>query len=199
MKKWLLATQNPGKLQEFSQALEHLGIEFISLNAVGFDDSIAETGETFVENALIKARFAAKKYNMPALADDSGLEIDALGGAPGVYSARYAGEHASDDKNIDKVLMALEGVAEEKRGARFVCVLALVLPDGRAHTVRGEARGRITTARVGTDGFGYDPIFFVPALNRTMAQLTFDEKNAISHRGKALAALATLLKDVEID
>lgn len=147
---------------------------------------VAEDGVTYRDNALKKAWSAAKFTGKPALADDTGLEVDALGGQPGLYAARFAGEGCSFQDNIRKLLHLLEGVPSEHRGARFVCVIALVSPEGREQVVEGELRGRITESQAGSGGFGYDPVFYVPEAGKTLAELTADEKNRISHRRRAL-------------
>ena len=157
---------------------------------------VVEDGATYRENALKKARSAAKFTGIPALADDTGLEVDELGGQPGLYSARFAGEGCTFQDNIRKLLHVMEGVPSERRGARFVCVIALVAPDGREQVVEGELRGRITDRQTGGGGFGYDPVFYVPEVGRSLAELTADEKNRISHRGRALAkARAVILAE----
>ncbi len=147
---------------------------------------VVEDGATYRENALKKARSAATFTGKPALADDTGLEVDALGGQPGLYAARFAGEGCTFQENILKLLQLLDGVPSERRGARFVSVIALVEPNGREQVVEGELRGRITESQAGVGGFGYDPVFYVPDLGKTLAELTADEKNRVSHRGRAL-------------
>ena len=188
MKQLILATKNPGKIREFKLMMGKYNIEIRSLLDLDELDDIEETGITFEENALIKARAIAMKYKMTVVADDSGLEIDALNGAPGVYSARYAG-NGDDDANMDKVLAELEDVPPNERGARFVCVLAVVDKDGHETVVRGTCEGEILRHKQGINGFGYDPIFYLPDHQCTMAQLSKDEKNKISHRGVALKKL----------
>ena len=157
-------------------------------------DDIVEDGKTFEANALIKARAIANQFNQMVLADDSGLEVDALDGRPGVYSARYAGEGRNDEDNILKVLHELEGVPTDERGARFVCALAIVTPQGDEVVVRGTCEGRILTECLGTEGFGYDPIFCLPHLSKTMAQLPKSEKNVLSHRADAFVKLQPYLE-----
>lgn len=195
--KIVMASSNAGKLREIASILGDLGITVVpqsDFNVVDAD----ETGSTFVENALIKARHAAKATGLPAIADDSGLAVDALDGRPGVYSARYAGADADDEKNIDKLLAELDGVADARRGAAFHCAACLVLPDEPAAIIaEGEWRGRILRARRGDGGFGYDPVFFDPELGCSSAQLSADEKNARSHRGQALRKLAHKLGELE--
>jgi XTP/dITP diphosphohydrolase len=189
MKQILIATKNVGKINEFKQLMARYGIEVLSLRDINDAIEIEEIGSTFEENALIKAREIATQYQTMTLADDSGLEIDALEGRPGVFSARYAGDVRCDDANMDKVLCQMKDVSDDQRQARFVCVLAMVNPKGKEIVVRGECEGLILNQQRGTDGFGYDPIFYLPKLGKTMAQLSKDEKNAISHRGKAFKML----------
>ena len=197
MKKVVIATKNKGKAKDFEALFQPLGFEVVTMFDVAPDMEIEETGTTFEENAVLKAETLAKELNMIVIADDSGLAVDALGGAPGVYSARYAGDH-DDEANIVKVLENLAGVPEEKRTARFMCALAIAGPEMDTTTVFGTCEGIILEEKRGTNGFGYDPIFFIPELNRAMAQLTPEEKGAISHRGNAIRKLAealpTLLK-----
>lgn len=188
MKKVVIATKNKGKVQDFKAIFQPLGYEVVSMLDVAPNLEIEETGKTFEENARLKAEALAEKLNMVVIADDSGLEVDALGGEPGVFSARYAGDH-DDEANIQKVLKKLENVPEDKRGARFVCVLAIAGPNMETHTVKGTCEGIITTEKRGSNGFGYDPIFYVPEINRTMAELSAEEKGAISHRGNAIKKL----------
>ncbi|NMM40989.1 XTP/dITP diphosphatase [Pseudoalteromonas arctica] len=194
MKKTLvLATGNPGKVNELAQMLNPLEISVVPQSDFNVPE-VAETGTTFVENAIIKARHAAKITGLPAIADDSGLEVDALNGAPGVYSARYAGEHASDQDNINKLLKELGD--NPIRTARFWCVLVLMrhADDPTPLICSASWEGQITQNQDGQGGFGYDPIFYVPTLQCTSAQLTKEQKNAISHRGQALQNLLTELK-----
>lgn len=191
--EWVIATNNKGKLAEFARILEALGLRAVSQREAGVCLEVEETGKTFEENAYLKAAAAAKASGRPAVADDSGLEVDALDGAPGVYTARYAGEHATDGQNIDKLLAALGDLPANRRGARFVSAICCFLPDGRSFTVRGECEGRIGFARAGEGGFGYDPVFFVG--DRSFAQLSAAEKDACSHRGKALRAFAVRLRE----
>jgi XTP/dITP diphosphohydrolase len=191
--KVVLATRNTGKAKEIGRILEGSGVEIISLEGFPGVELPPETGKTMKENALIKARAVAKVTGLPALADDSGLEVDFLGGAPGVYSARYSGEKATDEENWKKLLMELEGAPADKRSARFRCALALVGLDESEHLFEGVFEGVIAQAPRGTNGFGYDPVFFVPEEGRTAAELAPDEKNRISHRARALEALKTYL------
>ena len=197
MKQVVIATKNKGKAKDFEALFQPLGFEVVTMFDVAPDMEIEETGTTFEENAVLKAETLAKELNMIVIADDSGLAVDALDGAPGVYSARYAGDH-DDEANIVKVLENLAGVPEEKRTARFMCALAIAGPKMDTTTVFGTCEGIILQEKRGTNGFGYDPIFFVPELGRAMAELTPEEKGAISHRGNAIRKLAqalpTLLK-----
>lgn len=189
-----MASGNAGKLREISALLKGLGIEVVAQSDLGVAD-VDETGATFSENSLLKARHAAAETGLAAIADDSGLIVDALDGAPGVYSARYAGPDASDDQNITKLLAALGGTTEQHRGAAFHCVASFVLPDGSPPLLaEGVWRGSILMARQGDGGFGYDPIFLDPESGRSSAELTNAEKNARSHRGKALRMLITLIE-----
>lgn len=188
-----MASSNAGKLREITRILGDLDIEVVPQSAFDVTDA-AETGSTFVENALIKARHAAAATGLPAIADDSGLAVDALGGRPGVYSARYAGPDATDSANNQRLLEELEGVPDEERGAAFHCVACYVEPDGGEPVIaEGEWRGRILHAQQGEGGFGYDPLFFVLETGCSSAELSPEEKNARSHRGKALKELARLL------
>jgi len=197
MKQVVIATKNKGKAKDFEALFTPLGFEVVTMFDVAPDMEIEETGTTFEENAVLKAETLAKALNMIVIADDSGLVVDALDGAPGVYSARYAGDH-DDEANIVKVLENLAGVPEEKRTARFMCALAIEGPEMNTTTVFGTCEGIILEEKRGTNGFGYDPIFFVPEKDRAMAELTPEEKGAISHRGNAIRKLAdalpTLLK-----
>jgi XTP/dITP diphosphohydrolase len=192
----VLASSNVGKLRELAALLSPLGHELVPQSALGFDTP-RETGATFTENALLKARHAARLSRRPALADDSGIEVDALGGRPGVYSARYAGEFATDEQNLEKLLAELRGIEAERRTARYHCVMAMVraADDPEPLIAHGAWEGRILTAPRGTGGFGYDPIFLPEGLDMTAAELGAAEKNARSHRGKALQALAARLRE----
>ena len=185
MTELVLASGNKGKLAEFQRLLEGLDVQIHSMKEYPEIGEIVEDGSTFAENALIKARAVCKATGKPAMADDSGLAVDALNGAPGIYSARFAGEQRSDADNNAKVLQLLEGVEDSKRTARFFCVIAIVLPDGREYTVEGTCEGTILHALQGEGGFGYDPLFYVESLDKTFAELTMEEKNHISHRGHA--------------
>jgi XTP/dITP diphosphohydrolase len=191
----VLATRNAGKIAELARILGPA--EFVILGLDAFPDvaEVEETGATFTENALRKARAAAKATGLPAIADDSGLEVDALGGEPGVRSARYTGEPRSDARNNEKLLAALAGVPEEKRTAAFRCVASAALPDGRAVCAEGHWAGRIGFAPRGAGGFGYDPLFIDPETGRTAAELAPPEKDARGHRGMAFRALLARLPD----
>ncbi|WP_405602308.1 MULTISPECIES: RdgB/HAM1 family non-canonical purine NTP pyrophosphatase [unclassified Pseudoalteromonas] len=192
-KTLVLATGNPGKVNELANMLRPLEINVVPQSDFNVGD-VAETGTTFIENAIIKARHAAKITGMPAIADDSGLEVDGLNGAPGVYSARFAGAQASDQDNIDKLLIDLGD--NPVRSARFWCVLVLMrhASDPTPLVCSASWEGEITLTQNGNGGFGYDPVFFVPTLNCTSAELTKEQKNAVSHRGQALQKLLLELK-----
>lgn len=185
MAKILLATGNPHKARELSAMLSGCDVEVLTLKDVGFTGEIAEDGKTFEENAEIKAR-AAASLGYIGVGDDSGLCVDFLGGAPGVYSARYAGEPCDNAKNNEKLLFEMAGVPEEKRGAKFVCVICCVFPDGRKIISRGECSGRILTSYAGCGGFGYDPLFFCTERGKSYAEMTEEEKNSVSHRARAM-------------
>lgn len=192
--KIVLATGNPGKVREIRRILGELGVEVVPQTELGVGDA-DETGSSFVENALIKARHASTMTGLPAIADDSGLVVDALDGRPGVYSARYSGAGATDESNIDKLLQELAGVPDEKRTAAFHCCAVYVSADDSTSLVaEGRWPGRILAERRGTGGFGYDPVFYDPDCGRTAAELGPELKNALSHRGKALTALAGMLR-----
>jgi len=194
----VLATRNPGKIKEIRETLSGLGLAFRTLSDFPDISEIHEDGTTFQENAKKKALTVARATGLPALADDSGLEVDALGGAPGVRSARFAGEGADDLSNNRKLLDLLRDVPPERRTARFRCALALAFPDGRVYTVEGTCEGRIVEDPAGEGGFGYDPLFLVLEEGRTFAQMTREEKNRISHRGRALSKLRELLSQIVI-
>ncbi|WP_404444203.1 XTP/dITP diphosphatase [Sutcliffiella horikoshii] len=189
MTEIIIATNNPGKVKDFEVIFEPKGFKVKSLADFPEIPDVEETGTTFEENALLKAEVVSAHLGKMVLADDSGLEVDALNGEPGVYSARYAGMDKDDQKNIQKVLHGLEGIADEKRTARFVCVLAVVDPEGEKFTVRGTCEGIIAGEPIGENGFGYDPIFYVQEKQKTMAQLSKEEKSEISHRGNAIKEL----------
>lgn len=182
--KMVLASKNPHKLTELSAILSQLGVEVVLESDVGVDVDVEETGETFEENASLKAHTVMKATGLPAIADDSGLCVTALGGGPGIYSARYGGEGLKDADRYNLVLDGLRG--ELDRSAKFVSCICCVFPNGDTVTARGECPGVITYSPLGEDGFGYDPIFMVPEKKMTFAQMTAEEKNAISHRGRAL-------------
>jgi XTP/dITP diphosphohydrolase len=193
--KIVFASGNRGKLREVSRLLGAAGVEVVPQSEFGVA-AVPETGATFLENSFIKSRHAAAATGLPAIADDSGLAVDALDGAPGVYSARYSGTDATDATNIDKLLAALEGIAESERTAAFLCVATFVDPEtGDELSAEGRWAGRILTARRGDGGFGYDPVFFDPAAGKSAAEFAADEKNLASHRGKALRTLVAALGD----
>jgi XTP/dITP diphosphohydrolase len=193
--KLVLASSNHGKLEELRGLLADSGIELIAQSDLGVTDA-DETATTFVENALIKARHASQLTGLPALADDSGICVDALHGAPGLYSARYAGEHGNAGRNIDKLLDAMKDVPDEQRSAHFYCVLVLLqhANDPQPLIVEGQWHGRILHARRGDGGHGYDPVFFDPQHGQSAAEMPLDLKNRLSHRGKALATLRQRLQ-----
>ncbi|NLY78482.1 MAG: XTP/dITP diphosphatase [Lysinibacillus sp.] len=197
MKQVVIATKNKGKAKDFEAIFSPLGYEVVTMLDVAPEMEIDETGSTFEENAVLKAETLSKALGKIVIADDSGLEIDVLGGEPGVYSARYAGDH-DDEANIEKVLEKLQGVPEENRTARFVCAIAISGPEFETKTVFGMCEGVILTEKRGSNGFGYDPIFYVPELGRTMAELTAEEKGAISHRGNAIRKLTKELENLLI-
>lgn len=191
MKEIVIATRNKGKLREFSDLLSKFVERIISIDEISPGIEIKEIGATFKENALLKAREVFRATHLPTLADDSGLEVEGLGGLPGVISARYAGYGASDRANIEKLLRELKGVKDRK--ARFVCCLAFICPDGKEITIEGYCSGIIAEKPAGRGGFGYDPVFYLPDMKRTMAQLSPSEKNRVSHRAKASRALLMYL------
>ena len=192
--KIVLASGNKGKVAELSQMLAPFQLQVVPQTELGVSDA-DETGLTFIENALIKARHAALVTGLPAIADDSGLAVDVLGDAPGIYSARYAGEAASDSDNIDKLLAAMQRVPPEQRGAQFHCVLVYLrhAEDPIPLVCHGVWRGQISLSRCGSNGFGYDPVFFIPEENCTSAELSSERKQQLSHRGQALSQLIQLL------
>lgn len=194
MARVVLASGNPGKLREFADLLADRGFELARQSDFGIEPP-PETGETFLDNALIKARNAAGRAGLPAIADDSGIEVDALDGAPGVYSARYAGEGASDAANLEKLLAALRGVPDSRRGARYRCVIVYVRQADDPQPLIGEGtwEGSIIDARRGLNGFGYDPSFVPAGEIRTAAEMTAAEKHAVSHRGQAMRAFLAQL------
>lgn len=191
MERIVLATSNKGKIKEFIRAFSHRHLECVPVNDICSVLEPEETGQTFMDNALLKARYYSEQIGLPCLADDSGLTVEALGGAPGVYSARYAGHHGDDEANNEKLIAALQGV--ENRKAHYICALALVYPDGHSITAEGSCSGFIQDEAKGENGFGYDPYFFVPQFGKTMAELDVDTKETISHRGKALQELVKQL------
>jgi len=192
--KLLIATNNPGKLREYRELLAGLPVELTTPAQEGLHLEVNESGQSFVENALLKARAFARASGLPTLADDSGLEVDALGGAPGICSARYAGPGASDADRYRRLLRELEGVPWEQRTARFRCVIALVTPDGQVHTAEGVCEGVIAYEPRGEHGFGYDPVFYLPEYGCTLAQLPPEEKNRISHRGRAAQRIRPVIQ-----
>ena len=189
MEKLIFATGNEGKMREIREILGRDGLTILSQKEAGIQTNAEENGTTFEENALIKARAVAEQTDALVLADDSGLEIDYLGGEPGVYSARYLGEDTSYTIKNNNLIERLAGVPDEKRTARFVSAITAVLPGGEELTTRATIEGRIGYEEKGENGFGYDPIFYVPEFHKTTAELTGEEKNAVSHRGKALRAM----------
>jgi len=181
----VLATRNAGKVKEFQQLLKDFPVEIKNLNDFGPIPEVEEDGETFDDNAYKKASFTAKVLGLPAIADDSGLVVDALDGAPGVLSARYAGDKATDQENIEKLLRAMQ--QQNNRKAAFECVISIAVPSGPALTYEGRCEGEITLEPRGNSGFGYDPVFLYPQYGKTFAEIPGEEKNKVSHRGKALA------------
>lgn len=197
MQRLVLATGNPGKRREMAPLLAPLGLEIVTQGELEIAGA-EETGLSFVENALLKARHAARESGLPAIADDSGLAVDALNGAPGIYSARYAGADADDAANNRKLLAALEGLPEERRTARYHCLLVYLrhAEDPVPVIAEGHWEGRIAAAPQGSGGFGYDPLFYLPELGCTAAELPAEEKNRRSHRGRALSALIAQLREL---
>ncbi|MDY6794664.1 MAG: XTP/dITP diphosphatase [Actinomycetota bacterium] len=193
-KRLVLATRNAGKIKELRDLLRDMPVDILTHRDLDGWPDMEETGDTFEENAAIKAETMAAWSGFPALADDSGLEVEALGGAPGVISARYSGSEGGDAANIAHLLWELEGIPQGKRGARFACVLTLAYPPEASLEVRDICEGDIMQEPRGEGGFGYDPVFLPRGMSRTMAELTREEKNAISHRGKALRRLRALLE-----
>lgn len=189
----LIATHNRGKLAEYAELLRELPVELVSLDDLGIAFEVEETGATFCENALLKARAYAEASGLVTVADDSGLEVDALEGAPGVFSARYAGAEATDQQRYERLLEELADVPKPQRKARFRCVIAVAWPDGRRAFTEGAIEGEIACAPRGEHGFGYDPVFYLPRQRRTMAELPPEAKNRISHRAVAARALVDLL------
>jgi XTP/dITP diphosphohydrolase len=195
VKEIVVATKNPGKLREIKESLKGMEVQILSLTDLPHLPPVEEDGSTFLENALKKARTVARHTGRLTIADDSGLEVDYLKGDPGVHSARFAGEDASDADNNRKLLQCLEGIPSSQRGATFRCVIAVVDPQGKETWVEGKCRGMIGEQTQGTQGFGYDPLFIIPESGKILAELPLEEKNRISHRGKALAALQRVLGD----
>jgi XTP/dITP diphosphohydrolase len=194
MPKLLLATNNKGKAREYRSLLEGVPFELVTPAEVGIDTEVAEVGGSFEENARLKATALAAESGLLSLADDSGLEVDALGGEPGTLSARYAGENASDSDRVNYLLSKMRDVPEGKRQARFRCVIAIATSQGEVELCSGECDGVIAFEPRGTRGFGYDPIFYLPELGKTMAELPLEIKNKISHRGRAAAKAREVLK-----
>ena len=192
----LVATRNPGKAREFRQLLNGIPFDVTSLEQAGIATEVEETGSTFEENACIKARAYASLSDLLTLADDSGLEVDALGGGPGVRSARYGGPDVSDEGRVELLLENLKDVPWEDRGGRFRCVIAIAWPSGEVRTVTGVVEGVIQNEPKGTNGFGYDPVFYLPHLDRTTAELSLEEKNGLSHRAQAARKAMELLKAI---
>ncbi|WP_342432505.1 XTP/dITP diphosphatase [Neobacillus sp. FSL H8-0543] len=196
MKEVIIATKNPGKAREFEHIFTPRGVSVRTLLDFPEIEDVEETGSTFEENAMLKAEAVSKQLNKMVIGDDSGLMVDALEGRPGIYSARYAGEQKDDQQNLEKVLFELAGIPEENRSARFYCALAVAIPNQETITVSGTCEGRILEEPRGVNGFGYDPIFFVPDKGVAMAELTGDEKNVISHRANALKKLDVILDTI---
>ena len=194
MDKIIFATGNAGKMKEVREILKDLNVEVLSMKEAGIQADVEENGKTFQENAVIKAREIMKISGEVVLADDSGLEIDYLNKEPGIYSARYMGEDTSYRIKNGNLIERLQGVPDEKRTARFVCAIAAAFPDGSVETTEGTIEGRIGYEEKGENGFGYDPIFYVPEFGCTTAELTGEQKNQISHRGKALEAMKEILR-----
>lgn len=196
MRRIIFATGNEGKMKEIRKILADLDVEILSMKEAGIHIDIVENGNTFGENARIKAKEIASRCNEIVLADDSGLVIDYLNGEPGIYSARYLGEDTSYRVKNNDLIHRLENAEGHNRTARFVCAIATVFPDGSSFTTEGVIEGRIAYEERGSNGFGYDPIFYVPEYDRTTAELTDEEKNEISHRGKALTAMKEYLRNI---
>lgn len=195
MKKIILASNNKGKIAEVKEILKDMNVEVISMKEAGLDVDIEENGSTFEENALIKAEAIMKMTGEITIADDSGLEVDYLNKEPGIYSARYMGHDTSYDIKNNAIIQRLDGVKGTDRSARFVCAMAVVFPDGKNIIARGTIEGLIADKPMGENGFGYDPIMYLPEYQKTSAQLSSEEKNKISHRGKALEKLKTQLQE----
>lgn len=189
MNRLVVATHNKGKIREFKAAFSALGLDVVGVGELVTVPEPKEDGQTFLDNARIKAQYYMKATGLPCLADDSGLAVDVLGGAPGVHSARYAGDDCDDEANNKKLIKELQHVPFEKRTAHYVCELVLMYPDGREYTAQGRCSGLIQDTPVGDGGFGYDPYFYLPDVKQTMAEISLEEKNKRSHRGLALKAL----------
>ena len=198
MPKLLLATSNPGKIREYHFLLDGPGYKITTLAEEGITKVVTESGNNYEQNARLKAITYAKLSQLTALADDSGLEVDALNGEPGVKSARFAGEAATDADRVDLLLARLNGVPRERRTARFKCVIAIATPEGQCEICRGECRGMIALEAKGENGFGYDPIFFLPEIGKTMAELPLATKNKISHRARASQKARQVLQQLHI-
>ncbi|QEV18297.1 RdgB/HAM1 family non-canonical purine NTP pyrophosphatase [Streptomyces alboniger] len=198
MTRLILATRNTGKITELRAILADAGLTHDLVGADAYPEipDVRETGVTFAENALLKAHALARATGLPAVADDSGLCVDVLGGAPGILSARWSGRHGDDRANLDLLLAQLSDISPEHRGAHFACAAALALPDGTERVVEGRLRGTLRTAPAGSGGFGYDPILQPEGETRTCAELTADEKNAISHRGEAFRGLVPVVREL---
>lgn len=202
MKKFILASNNEHKVKEIKEILKDFNLDILSLNEAGINIEVDEDGKTFEENSFKKANeikdylISKGESDFIVMADDSGIEVDYLDGAPGIYSARYAGEHGDDSKNNEKLLEALKGVKEEERKANFICVIVAITDKGEKIVAEGKSYGLILEALSGSEGFGYDPLFFVPEYKKTFAEMTSDEKNSVSHRGRALEKLKSRLKEV---
>lgn len=197
MDKIVFATTNEGKVKEIKEILEGFPVEVVSMKEMNITTDVEENGTTFEENSLIKAREISKLTGLPALADDSGLEVDYLNGEPGIYSARYLGRDTDYNYKNNYIIDRLKEAEDKERSARFICVISLVLPDGREFVKKGVMEGRIGYEIKGENGFGYDPIFYLPEYGKTSAELSSDEKNKISHRGKALRAMKELIAEID--
>ena len=197
--KLVLASKNPHKLVEIRQITDKFGIELVLQSELGIDIDVEENGTTFEENSFIKANAVMQATGLPALADDSGICVDALGGAPGIYSARYGFDESLDDwGRLELLLKNTEQVPDGQRQAKFVCVITMVMPDGRTVQARGEIHGELLRAPAGENGFGYDPIFYYPPLGKTTAELSPEEKNQVSHRANALKIFNEKLKEITL-
>lgn len=197
MDKIVFATTNEGKVKEIKEILEGFPVEVVSMKEMNITTDVEENGNTFEENSLIKAREISKLTGLPALADDSGLEVDYLNGEPGIYSARYLGRDTDYNYKNNYIIDRLKEAEDKERSARFICVISLVLPDGREFVKKGVMEGRIGYEIKGENGFGYDPIFYLPEYGKTSAELSSDEKNKISHRGKALRAMKEVIAELD--